>query len=163
MMRKTAILTTGLVLAASLLAGCGSSGDKKADAGGYCKDLKSAAADISSFTGAGGTPDVTKVQDVADKITKLAAIAPDRIAGDWKLLSDGLNGLLSALDAAGISLQDLAKAAATGTLPEGVTAAQASELGAKVSALQTANFTKAGENITADAKKECGVDLKKLG
>lgn len=161
MMRKTAIITTGIVLAASLLAGCGSD-SKKADAKSYCADLKAAAADISSFTASSGTPDFAKLQTVADKIKKLSETAPAKIAPDWKLLSDGLGGLVKALDDAGITLQDLIAAASTGKLPEGVTSEQVTALGAKVSALQTAGFTKASDNITADAKAECGIDLNKI-
>jgi ABC-type glycerol-3-phosphate transport system substrate-binding protein len=168
MFRRTTILTATLLLATGVLAGCGSSDDdtkkssgSSASSDSYCGLLKSSEDDISAFTSNTGAPDLAKFDEVIKVVEKVAAKAPDEVSDDWKVITDALDSLTAALDDAGTNLQDVITAATTGKLPDGVTQEQLVALGSKLTSLQSGDLQKAGDAITANAKSDCNVDLKK--
>ena len=104
-MRKTTMMTAGVLLAASLLSGCGGGdGDKTSSGGGYCATMKKAASEIKAFTADDANPDFSKFQDFIDKAQELADEAPSEIKDDWKVVLGAMDDLTSALDDAGISI-----------------------------------------------------------
>jgi hypothetical protein len=171
-MRVTVIMSA-VVLSAGLLAGCGSGdGDDKSGAdkgdkdkgssasGDYCTQLKAAKADFDTFES--DTPDFSKFDDAIATFHELADEAPSEVADDWKTLDGALTQMESALEDAGLKLEDLG-AITAGQLPEGMTADELQALGPKLqssfSGLDTDEVKKAGDEIEKHAKAECGVDL----
>ena len=170
-MRVTVIMST-VVLSAGLLAGCGSGDDDKSGAdkgdkdkgssasGDYCTQLKSAKADFDTFES--DSPDFSKFDDAIATFHELADDAPSEVADDWKTLDGALTTMESALEDAGLKLEDLG-AISAGQLPEGMTAEELQALGPKLqssfSGLETDDVKKAGDEIEKHAKSECNVDL----
>lgn len=176
-MRTTAIITT-VLLSASLVAGCGSSGDKAGDkassghkatdgkssastsSGDYCAQLKSAKSDFDAFKS--DSPDFTKFDEAIARFHTLADSAPPEVAGDWKTVDDALAAMEKALASAGLSMKDIA-AISSGKMPAGMTPAQLQAIGPKLqkamSGLDTDAAQKAGDAIEKHAKSKCGVDL----
>ena len=88
----------------------------------------------------------------------LAADAPSSVSADWKTLDGAITTLETALKDAGIKASDLA-AMQNGQVPKGVDIAKLQALAPKLQALSDSGVTKAANDIAADAKKNCGVDL----
>ena len=158
---RTTVILSSVVLAASLVAGCGSSDDgKSASGGGYCKDLKSAKDTFDSLDS--NSPNLDKLDDAFKTLHKLADEAPSAVDDDWKTLDDALTSMEKALSDAGLKASDLTKITA-GQLPDGMTA---EELQAAVPKLQTAfsgmdteKVKSATDAIEKHAKSECHVSL----
>lgn len=163
-MRTTAILTAGLLLGAGLLAGCGGDDDKGRDGGGkasgdgYCSLVKSSKDEFAALTG-NDVPDFAEFERFLDRADELAEKAPAEIADDWKTLDRVLDEFREALDDAGITLEQLGEAIATGKVPEGVSAEKLTELGTRMQKLDSESVDKATEAITKHAKDECDLDL----
>lgn len=159
-MRKTATITAGLLLGASLFAGCGSDdGDSKSSSGGdYCDKLKSLASDIKPFTAENAEPDYAKFGEFIDNARELADEAPSEIEDAWKTMLGGMDALVDALEDAGIELEDFGKIA-EGDIPEGVDPTKLAGLGEKLQELNGEDMEAAGEEISKHAKDECDVDL----
>jgi hypothetical protein len=164
-MRKVLVILAGLALCTGVLAGCG--GGNKSDKGGnasggsskgYCADLKDAASNIAAFTGE-SVPTAAQFEKFAGEVKDLAAEAPSAVADDWKVLADQLKNLTDALDAAGITLQQLVEAATSGKLPAGMTEADFTALGQKLQQFAGSNVTAATTAIESHAKDACGVTL----
>jgi hypothetical protein len=159
-MRTTAFLST-IVLSAGLLAGCGSGGsDSSGSSSDYCKGLKAAKADFTSFDSS--TPDFDKLGDAIDTFHELAGDAPSEVADDWKTLDGALTTMEQGLEDLGLKLEDLG-AIVKGEVPEGMTADELAaivpKLQEKFSALGGDKLTKATDAIEKHAKSECNVDL----
>jgi hypothetical protein len=157
------IFSAGLLLGSGLVTGCGSDDDGGGgNAGGdYCKTLKSAASNVRSFTAKGATPDFAKIQDFLDTAHDLADEAPSEVKDDWTVVLGAMDSLTSALEEAGIKLEDFGDIIATGQLPEGVDPAKLTALTGKLQAIGNEKVTKAGEAISKHAKDDCDVDLSK--
>jgi hypothetical protein len=159
---RTTVIVSSVLLTASLVAGCGSSsgGDKGSSGGGYCKDLKAAKADFSSFNSS--TPDFNKLDSALKTLHKLADEAPSAVDDDWKTLDDALNSMEKALSEAGLKMTDLSKITA-GQLPDGMSAAELQaavpKLQSAFSGMDTDKVTKATDAIEKHAKSSCGVNL----
>lgn len=162
-MRKTTMMTAGVLLTASLLTGCGSDGDGDSKSGGddYCATMKKAAAEIKAFTADDANPDFSKFQDFIDKAEELADEAPSEIKDDWKVVLGAMDDLTSALDDAGISIEELMAAATTGEMPDGVDMQKLTELGSKLQTLTSDKTEAATDAIDKHAKDECDIDLSK--
>ena len=158
---RTTVILSSVVLAASLVAGCGSSGDgKNASGGGYCKDLKAANATFDTFSSS--SPNFDKLDDAFKTLHKLAGEAPSAVDDDWKTLDGALSSMEKALSDAGLKASDLSKITA-GQLPDGMTAAQLQaavpKLQTAFSGMDTAKVKSATDAIEKHAKSVCNVNL----
>ena len=147
-----------LSLAATVLAGCGSSNSSGAasSSGDYCSELKADKAYFQGLTGNGS--DAGKLDEVFQRIHQVAADAPDNISADWKTLDDAITTLENALKTAGIKPSDLASMQ-SGKLPPNVDPAKLQALLPKLQQLNSQDVSDAADRIAADAKKTCQVDL----
>jgi hypothetical protein len=147
-----------LSLAATVLAGCGSSNSSGAasSSGDYCSELKADKAYFQGLTGDGS--DAGKLDEVFQRIHQVAADAPDNISADWKTLDDAITTLENALKTAGIKPSDLASMQ-SGKLPPNVDPAKLQALLPKLQQLNSQDVSDAADRIAADAKKTCKVDL----
>jgi len=159
---RTTVILSSVVLAASLVAGCGGSGDdgKSSSSGSYCKDLKKAKDTFDTVDGS--SPDLNNFDEAIATLHKLADEAPSAVDEDWKALDDALTAMEKALSDAGLKASDLGKITA-GQLPDGMTA---EELQAAVPKLQTAfsgmdtqKVKDATDDIEKHAKSACNVSL----
>lgn len=158
-MRRSAAIVAGLVLGAGLLSGCGGDDDAAKVGGNYCDTMKSVAQTVKSFTGGGGTPDVSKFEDFIAAAQDLQEQAPADLADSWKVLNDAMGTLTAALEDAGITLEQLVAAVATGQMPEGVDQAKVTALVPKLQELSGPELDAATDAIDKHAKDECDVDL----
>lgn len=147
-----------LSLAATVLAGCGSSNSSGAasSSGDYCSELKADKAYFQGLTGDGS--DAGKLDEVFQRIHQVAGDAPDPVAADWKTLDGAITTLENALKQAGIKPSDLASMQA-GKLPPNVDPAKLQALLPKLQQLDSQEVSDAADRIAADAKKTCKVDL----
>jgi hypothetical protein len=152
---KAVIASTTLGITATLLAACGGGGDSSSS-GGYCDELKADKTYFESLNGSNA--DLGNLDQVFAKVHTLAADAPSNVADDWKTLDGAISTLESALKEAGIKPSDLA-ALQNGQVPQGVDMSKLQALGPKLQALNSGDVSTAADNIAADAKKTCGVDL----
>jgi hypothetical protein len=136
-----------------MLTACGDHAD---DAGGteYCKDLEAARTQLDSIRNG----DVGSLRGASERTRDLAAEAPEELEADWKVLADGVERIVAAIEDAGLSEGDLA-GLGSGEVPDGVDMDTLRELEAELQALRTPEFQKATEDIGKHAKQECGVDL----
>jgi len=158
-MRFNAIVgAVTLSLAATVLAGCGSSNSSGAasSSGDYCSELKADKAYFQGLTGNGS--DAGKLDEVFQRIHQVAADAPDNVSADWKKLDGAITTLENALKAAGIKPSDLASMQ-SGKLPPNVDPAKLQALLPKLQQLNSQDVSDAADRIAADAKKTCKVDL----
>ena len=162
-MRTLAVLTATTLVSAGLLAGCGSGGESGSgsSSGGYCKELRSSASSIKSFT-AGSTPDFSKFSDFIDKAHDLGDKAPSDIKDDWKVMLGAMDSLVSALEEAGLKVEDIG-ALMSGQVPDGVDQTKLAALPGKLQEIGSAKVSKAGDAISKQAKDTCKVDLDKVG
>jgi hypothetical protein len=159
-MRKLSMVIAVLLVGSGLVAGCGGGGGSSSSA--YCKTLKSAASNIKSFTGEGATPDFAKFDDFIATAHKLKDQAPSKIKDDWTVLAGAMDQLTSALDEAGLKIEDIASIISTGQIPEGVDPSKLAGLTSQLQKLGGDDVKKAGEAIRKQAKTDCDVDLSKV-
>jgi hypothetical protein len=146
-----------LTLAATGLTACGSDSSSGSSASGsYCDELKADKGDFASLSGSNA--DLGNLDQVFQKLHTLANDAPDNVADDWKTLDGAVTTIETALKDAGVTSSDLA-ALQNGQVPKDVDPAKLQALAPKLQALSSTDVTKAADNIAADAKKTCGVDL----
>ncbi len=155
-MRVNAVIgSLTLALAATLLAACGSDGGSSSS-GGYCDELKADKAYFESLSGSNA--DMSNLDQVFTKVHTLADDAPDNVADDWKTLDDAITTIENALKDAGLKPSDLAKIQ-KGQIPPGADLSKLQSLAPKLQSLSGSDVSNAAKNISADAKKSCGVDL----
>jgi hypothetical protein len=155
-MRMNAVIgSMTLALTATILTACGGGGGSNS-AGGYCTELKADKTYFESLSGSNS--DISQLDSVFSAVHKLAADAPSSVSADWKTLDGAITTLENALKAAGLKPSDLASLS-SGNLPQGVDPAKLQALLPKLQSLNSADVSKAADNIAADAKKSCGVDL----
>lgn len=147
-----------LSLAATVLAGCGSSNSSggASSSGDYCSELKADKAYFQGLTGDGS--DAGKLDEVFQRIHQVAGDAPDNVSADWKTLDGAITTLENALKQAGIKPSDLASMQ-SGKLPPNVDPAKLQALLPKLQQLDSQDVSDAADRIAADAKKTCKVDL----
>src|SRR5262245_17977716 len=153
---KVVIGTVALTLAASVLAGCGSDSGDSSSSGDYCQELKSDKAFLATFTGS--NPDLSKLDEVFQRMHTLADDAPDDIASDWKTLDEALTTIETALKEAGLKPSDLDDLH-NGQPPAGVDPSQLQALSSQLQALDSTDVNEAATRIATHAKDTCGVDL----
>jgi hypothetical protein len=156
-MRQQAVIgSVALTLTATILTACGGGGGSSSSSGGYCLELKSDKQYFAAISGSNS--DVSQLGTVFEKVHTLAADAPSSVSADWKSLDGAISTIEDALKAAGLKTSDLA-GLSSGKLPPGVDPAQLQALVPKLQSLSSSDVTTAANNIAADAKKNCGVDL----
>jgi hypothetical protein len=156
-MRVNAVIgSLTLGLTAAVLTACGSNGGSSSSSGGYCEELKADKAYFESLSGSNA--DLGNLDQVFAKVHALAGDAPDNVSSDWKKLDDAVSTIESALKDAGLKASDLA-AMQKGQVPPGVDLSKLQALAPKLQSLSSGDVTTAADNIAADAKKNCGVDL----
>jgi len=149
--------SVALAFAASVLAACGSSDSSSSSASGdYCSELKSDKAFLATFNGS--NPDLSKLDEVFQRMHTLAADAPDEVASDWKTLDDALTTIENAFKEAGLKPSDLASLQ-NGQPPSGVDLSKLQDLSTKLQALDNSDVSAAANRIATNAKDKCGVDL----
>jgi hypothetical protein len=157
--KKLASSAAGAVLLLGALAACGDdsgSGDGESsggDASSYCDDLKDAKEQFKSLEGDDADP--SQLDEAFATMQSLGDEAPDEVAGDWKVMTDGFDKIEKALDEAGLSMEDLANPEALADLDP----AAAQKLSQEFTSLDSQEFSDAGDAITKHAKDECDVDL----
>ncbi|MFL6105705.1 MAG: hypothetical protein ACJ72L_01985 [Marmoricola sp.] len=162
-MRRFSALTATAVVVAGLVTGCGSGGgNDSSSSSSYCKELKASAATVKSFTANNSTPDFSKFADFINEAHDLADKAPSEVKADWTTMVGAMDQLTSALDDAGIKLEDMSKLV-SGQVPDGVDATKLAGLSSKLQEIGSDKVTKAGDAISKHAKDTCKVDLSKLG
>ncbi len=153
----TAVAGTFVVLGA--LAGCGGSdgGDASTDsAGDYCASLEEAKTQFDSLD----QGDLANFDEAFGTLRGLADQSPDEVSAEWETMVGGIDQLEAAVEEAGLTLDELAAIAEDPTaMPDDVDMAKLQELGTKMQELNSAEFTEAGDAITAHAKEECNIDL----
>lgn len=152
-MRKFGTSVAAAVLGASALAGCGG-GNSTED---YCDTLRDAEESLSAM--AGDSPNFDLLDDAFDALGEVADAAPDRLAEEWALIEERVDGIEDAMDEAGVEIGDFFTSAFGGELPEGVTQEEMEAIGEKLQSLDSDEFDEAWETIVKDAKDECDVDL----
>ena len=156
-MRMNAVIgSLTLAFTATLLAACGSDGSGSSSSGSYCDELKADKTYFESLSGSNA--DLSNLDTVFAKVHTLAGDAPDSVSDDWKTLDDAISTIETAFKDAGIKASDL-EAMQKGQVPKGVDMSKLQELAPKLQALSSGDVTTAANNIAADAKKNCGVDL----
>ncbi len=156
-MRINAVIgSLTLAFTATLLAACGSDGSGSSSSGSYCDELKADKTYFESLSGSNA--DLSNLDTVFAKVHTLAGDAPDSVSDDWKTLDDAISTIETAFKDAGIKASDL-EAMQKGQVPKGVDMSKLQELAPKLQALSSGDVTTAANNIAADAKKNCGVDL----
>jgi len=156
-MRITRVIgAVALSLAATLLVACGSDDSGGSASGDYCQQLK---ADKSFFGDLSGSdPDLSRLDEVFQRMHELAANAPDEVAADWKTLDGAVTTIEKALEDAGIKPSDLA-ALQNGQVPPGADLSKLQELAPKLQALSSSDVSDAANRIASNAKDTCGIDL----
>jgi hypothetical protein len=148
-----------LSLAATLLVACGSedSGAGASGSGNYCDELKADKAYFGELDSS--SPDLSRLDEVFERMHTLADDAPDEVAADWKTLDGAVTTIEDALHDAGLKPSDLA-AMQKGQLPAGADLAKLQALGPKLQALSSSDVSDAANRIASNAKSTCGVDLR---
>ena len=152
---RVAPVIGALVLGAGLLTGCGG-GDSGESSSSYCDDLKSAQEEFSAFDS--DNPDMADLDKAMDRMHQLADEAPDAVKEDWDTLDGALQDFQTALEDAGLTMDDLAKMQ-SGEMPENFDPAKLQELAPKLQSLGDQDFQAAADNLEKHAKDECDVDL----
>jgi hypothetical protein len=140
-------------LGLGLLTACGDDGGGSAG-GDYCEDLKAAKKELDSIGGG----DFGSLQKTTERMHDLADEAPDEIKDDWEVLVEGIDKLVAALKAAGLTDEDMANLQ-SGQIPDGVDMEALQDLMTELELLETPEFQEASDNVNKHAKDECGVDL----
>jgi hypothetical protein len=157
-MRTTRVIgALALSMAATVLVACGSNGGGSSSAGDYCSELKADKAYFATLNGS--NPDLSRLDEVFQRMHTLADDAPDDVAADWKTLDGAVTTIENALKEAGIKPSDLA-AIQKGQMPPGVDMAKLQALAPKLQALNSSDVSAAADRIASNAKDKCGVDLK---
>ncbi|MFC5178575.1 hypothetical protein [Nocardioides taihuensis] len=151
---RVAPVIGALVLGAGLLTGCG--GGDSGESSSYCDDLKSAQEEFAAFDS--DNPDMADLDKAMDRMHQLAGEAPDAVQEDWATLDGALQDFQTALEDAGLTMDDLAKMQ-NGEMPENFDPAKLQELAPKLQSLGDQDFQDAADNIEKHAKDECNVDL----
>lgn len=158
-MRTTRVIgALALSMAATVLVACGSNGGSSSSSSGdYCSELKTDKAYFDSLSGS--NPDLSRLDEVFQRMHTLAGDAPDDVAADWKTLDGAITTIENALKEAGIKPSDLA-AIQKGQMPPGVDMSKLQALGPKLQSLNSSDVSAAADRIASNAKDTCGVDLK---
>ncbi|NPC96472.1 hypothetical protein [Nocardioides sp. zg-DK7169] len=146
-MKRIGILAATAVLGTSLLSGCGGGDD-------YCDTLSDARGEFSAV----GSGDIDSFDDFRDVTSDLADSAPDEVADDWETIEKAFNDLESAMDDAGVNMEDLDQMSESGELPEGVSQEDLMALGEELQSVGD-GINESGDAITEHAKESCDIDL----
>ncbi|MGI8701756.1 MAG: hypothetical protein ACR2JU_11225 [Nocardioidaceae bacterium] len=152
-MKNIVGLSVGALMCATALAGCG--GSDSSSANSYCGDVKSAKTQFQGLSGA----DVfgQNFAELNAAVHTIADEAPSDVKASWTLLGDQFDSLKSAMDKAGVSMDDFSKLTQGDT--SGIDPAKLAELSKTLQSFDTAGITAASDKITAEVKKECGIDM----
>lgn len=121
--------------------------------GAYCEALKDARDRLQALEGQGG--DTASFEQAIGALRSVSDEAPANVAGDWRVLLDGFDTFVQALDEAGVSLEDLSDPQAMSDIkPQ-----ELQQLQQKLGSLDSKRFKRAGSSISEHARSECGFDL----
>jgi hypothetical protein len=121
--------------------------------GPYCESLKDARDRLQALEGQGG--DTASFEQAIGALRSVSDEAPANVAGDWRVLLDGFDTFVQALDEAGVSLEDLSDPQAMSDIkPQ-----ELQQLQQKLGSLDSKRFQRAGSSISEHARSECGFDL----
>ncbi|MFT4085208.1 MAG: hypothetical protein QM638_21715 [Nocardioides sp.] len=143
---RIAVAATALVLAPALVA-CGSGGTSS-----YCSEVSDQQSKLTD-TLAGG--DAAALLAALPIFTALEEKAPSDIADDWRTLVDALNGLQTALDAAGVKASDYVD----GKPPAGTSAADRRSILKAADKVSTTAVQEAAVNVQQQARDVCHTSL----
>ena len=164
MKRSTArTAAAGAVVVLGSLTGCGGDdggGGGESSADDYCGAVEAAKAQFDDLE----TGNFVAFDQAFDTLRGLAEQAPEEVAAEWQVLVGGLDQFESALENAGLSLEEFgAYVEDPANPPEGLDPAALEQLGTELQSLDSGEFTQASEAITKHAQSECGVDLEDSG
>jgi ABC-type glycerol-3-phosphate transport system substrate-binding protein len=144
------------LMTVTVLAGCGGGGSSGGSGGGYCDDLKSTKATVTSL---GDNADLSQAtfEKLTASVHTIADEAPSDIKGDWNNVGDALDKVSSALHAAGISFDDLKDLGQAGAPSIDPAKLQALEDASK--SLDQDALSASSDKINAEVKSECGFNL----
>jgi hypothetical protein len=139
------------MLTVTALAGCGDDGNS--DGSGYCSDLGAAKESFAGLLNNQISQD-TFVK-FKDSLPGLQAEAPASIKGDWTTFNQAVQTFSVAMTKAGLTMDDM-RGMGSGPMAGGVSMRTAMEAAA---ALGSAKVSTAQSAISANALKECNIDL----
>lgn len=154
-MNKLTGISVAAILSAGALVGCGGGSDSTSS-DTYCSDVKAARTQINSFTN--GASQTTDIATLIERVHTIAGEAPSDIKASWTVLDTEFGTLKTAVEKAGLSLDDLQSVIA-GNVPPGTDITKLTELGNTLKNMATPDVSAAGDKITAEVKKECNIDL----
>ena len=152
-MKKISGAGIAVLLCASALAGCGGSDDSSS--GGYCDDIGAARTQFKDLSDSDITGD--NFSAIQDTIHKIADEAPDDVESSWTLLANQFDALQSALDDAGVSMDDFSKITSGDT--SGIDPSKLTDLTTALQNFDTDGIASATTKITTEVKDECDIDM----
>lgn len=152
-MNKIAGASIAALMCAGALAGCGGSDDSSS--GGYCDDIKSATEQFQNLSDNDITGD--NLTAIIDAVHTIEAEAPDDIKSSWTFLSTQFDAFKTAMDDAGVSMDDFSKLTANDT--SGIDPAKLAELTTALQSFDSDGISKESDKITAQVKEECDIDM----
>lgn len=158
---KRASALAGALVVAGLVAGCGSDGGGEPEAGStdsYCDALRGANEEWTAISG--DAPDPKKLDSALQRISEVAAKAPDEVQPQWETLDGAISDVRTGLEEAGLTFEDIAKLSEDpSALPEDVDKAKLMELGTTIQQMNSQEFSTASDEIRKHAKSECDLEL----
>jgi hypothetical protein len=147
-MRRLLAVTAVSMLALTSLTACGGGGDST-DA--YCSAIDDAKAKFNDLNNI----DPSQIGEVATTFGDIAAKAPDSVKDQWASLDDAFTQLTDALGDLGIDPSDLTDPSALA----GIDPQKLQDLQSLSSKLNSSDLSTATDDITAEVKSDCNIDL----
>lgn len=152
---RTAATATAALLAVAVLGGCGGKdGGSSSSSGGYCDDLKSTRASVQGLAATDMTQ--AKFTALSANIHTIAGEAPSDVKDEWGSLASGIDAFTKALNAAGLTFDDL-QSAGTSSGPS-IAPAKLEALTTAAHAMST-SAAQSSDAINKEVHSECGFDL----
>ena len=136
-------------LAVTMFAGCASATET------YCSTLEDEQQQLKELAEGAGEPNDDIFRETLSVFDELQSEAPDDIVDEWDTLIFALEGLVGALDDAGLDPADYER----GRTPDGVTQEQMAAIQAAAEDLESDEVKEASEGIEQHATDVCQVDL----
>lgn len=152
-MKKIAGASIAALMCAGTLASCGGSDDSSS--GGYCDDIKAATQQFQDLSDSDLNGD--NLTKIIDAVHTIEGEAPDDIKSSWTFLDTQFDAFQQAIDDAGVSMDDFSQLTTGDT--SGIDPSKLAELQTALEDFDTEGISTESDKITAQVKKECGIDM----
>lgn len=144
----------GALLVMGALTACGGD-DNSNSSGSYCDDISNVKDSIQGLQG----DDLTqaKFDQLTADLKGIANEAPADVQDDWQTMEDAITTLNTALDKAGVSLDDLKNLGSSGAPT--LDPAKLQELAAAAQSLSSSELESAQKAIQTQVKDDCNIDI----